>query len=245
MKKVIVFGGASAIATEVEKLFAAEGAELCLIDIKLSRLEAVKNDILTRYKTRIELIEFNPLDFSNQRVAFQNAIELLGGVDIVLIAYGTLPDQQRTQTDIEYAIEHFNINATSIIALSSHIANYFERIGKGTLAVISSVAGDRGRKSNYLYGAAKGAISLFLQGLRNRLFNKNVNIITIKPGIVATPMTAHLVKNFLFARADIVGRQIYEAINNQKDIVYVPGYWRYIMLIIKHIPESIFKRLNL
>jgi short-subunit dehydrogenase len=245
MKKVIVFGGTSAIATEVEKLFAAEGAELCLIDIKLSRLEAIKNDILARYKTRVELIEFDPLDYNKQKEVFQNAVEMLGGVDIVLIAYGTLPDQQKAQTDINYALEHFNINATSIIALSSIIANYFESIGKGTLAVISSVAGDRGRRSNYLYGATKGALSLFLQGLRNRLADKNIAIITIKPGIVDTPMTAHLEKNFLFARVETVGRLIYEAIINQKDVVYVPGFWRFIMLIIKLIPESIFKRLNL
>lgn len=245
MKKVIVFGGSSAIAAEVEKLFAAEGAELCLVDIKLSRLEAVKKDILARYKTRIELIEFNPLEFDKQKSVFQNAVDILGGVDVVFIAYGTLPDQQKAQLDIDYAIEHFNINATSIISLSSIAANYFENIGKGTLAVISSVAGDRGRRSNYLYGAAKGAISLFLQGLRSRLSDKNITVTTIKPGIVDTPMTAHLDKNFLFARVDTVGRLIYEAINNQKDVVYVPGYWRYIMLIIKHIPESIFKRLNL
>ena len=245
MKKVIVFGGASAIATEIEKLFAAEGAELCLLDTKMSRLQAVRDDILARYKTRIELIEFNALDFGNHNQAFHQAVETLGGVDIVLVAYGTLPNQEKAQNDIEYAIEHFNINATSIISLSSIVANYFEEKGSGTLAVISSVAGDRGRKSNYLYGSAKGAISIFLQGLRNRLSRKNVSVITIKPGIVDTPMTAHLPKNFLFAKVDVVARSIFEGIDAQKDIIYVPGYWRLIMCVIKHIPETIFKRLNL
>jgi short-subunit dehydrogenase len=245
MKKVIVFGGASAIATEIEKLFAAEGAELCLLDTKMSRLQAVRDDILARYKTRIELIEFNALDFGNHNQAFHQAVETLGGVDIVLVAYGTLPNQEKAQNDIEYAIEHFNINATSIISLSSIVANYFEEKGSGTLAVISSVAGDRGRKSNYLYGSAKGAISIFLQGLRNRLSRKNVSVITIKPGIVDTPMTAHLPKNFLFAKVDVVARSIFEGINALKDIIYVPGYWRLIMCVIKHIPETIFKRLNL
>ncbi len=245
MKKVIVFGGASAIATEIEKLFAAEGAELCLLDTKMSRLQAVRDDILARYKTRIELIEFNALDFGNHNQAFHQAVETLGGVDIVLVAYGTLPNQEKAQNDIEYAIEHFNINATSIISLSSIVANYFEEKGSGTLAVISSVAGDRGRKSNYLYGSAKGAISIFLQGLRNRLSRKNVSVITIKPGIVDTPMTAHLPKNFLFAKVDVVARSIFEGINALKDIIYVPGYWRLIMCVIKHVPETIFKRLNL
>ncbi len=245
MKKVIVFGGASAIATEIEKLFAAEGAELCLLDTKMSRLQAVRDDILARYKTRIELIEFNALDFDNHNQALHQAVETLGGVDIVLVAYGTLPNQEKAQNDIKYAIEHFNINATSIISLSSVVADYFENKGSGTLAVISSVAGDRGRKSNYLYGSAKGAISIFLQGLRNRLSSKNVSVITIKPGIVDTPMTAHLPKNFLFAKVDVVARSIFEGINAQKDIIYVPGYWRLIMCVIKHIPETIFKRLNL
>ncbi|MEJ5245414.1 MAG: SDR family oxidoreductase [Bacteroidota bacterium] len=245
MKKIIVFGGASAIAAEVEKLFAAEGAELCLLDTKMTRLEAVRNDILARYKTRVELIEFNALDFNSHKEVFFKAVETLGGVDIVLVTYGTLPNQEKAQHDTDYAIEHFNINATSVISLCSIVANYFEEKHSGTLAVISSVAGDRGRKSNYLYGSAKGAVSLFLQGLRNRLSSKNVSVITIKPGIVDTPMTAHLPKNFLFAKVDVVGRIIFEGINAQKDIIYVPGYWRLIMCLIKHIPETIFKRLNL
>lgn len=245
MRKVIVFGGASAIATEVEKLFAANSDELCLIDINLARLESVKKDILARYKTRIEIMEFNALDFSSHNDIFHKAVQTLGGVDIVFIAYGTLPNQEKAEKDVNYAIEHFTINATSIISIASIAANYFEEIGKGTIAVISSVAGDRGRRSNYLYGSAKGAISLFLQGLRNRLASKNINVITIKPGIVDTPMTAHLEKNFLFARVDVVGRQIYEAIQNPKDIVYIPSFWKWIMLVIKLIPESIFKKLNL
>ncbi len=245
MKKVIVFGGASAIATEVEKLFAADGAELCLLDTKMTRLQAVRDDILARYKTRIELIEFNALDFSNHKEIFNQAVDILGGVDIVLVAYGTLPNQEKSQNDIDYAIEHFNINATSIVSLCSIAANYFEEKERGILAVISSVAGDRGRKSNYLYGSAKGAVSLFLQGLRNRLSSKNVSVVTIKPGIVDTPMTSHLPKNFLFAKVDVVGRIIFDGINAQKDIIYAPGYWRFIMCVIKHIPETIFKKLNL
>lgn len=245
MKKVIVFGGASAIATEVEKLFAIEGAELCLLDLKLSRLEAVRNDIMARSKTRIEIAEFNAIDFESHQSAFDKAVEMLGGVDIVLIAYGTLPNQSEVEQDNMKAIQEFNVNALSVISLSTVVSNYFEKLGQGTLAVISSVAGDRGRKSNYLYGSAKGAVSLFLQGLRNRLSSKGISIITIKPGMVATPMTANMPKSFLFAKAEVVGKGIYDAINDGKDIAYVPKFWRLIMLIIKHIPEFIFKKMNL
>ncbi len=245
MKKVIVFGGASAIAVEVEKLFALEEAELCLLDLKLSRLETVKKDIIARSKTRIELLEFNALDFEAHQQTFEKAVELLGGVDIVLIAYGTLPNQSEMEQDNLKAIREFNVNGLSVISLSTVVSNYFEKVGKGTLAVISSVAGDRGRKSNYLYGSAKGATSLFLQGLRNRLSSTGVNIITIKPGMVATPMTANMPKSFLFSKAEAVGRGIYNAINNGKDIAYVPGFWRCVMLVIKLIPEFIFKKMNL
>ena len=111
--------------------------------------------------------------------------------------------------------------------------------------MISSVAGDRGRASNYIYGTAKGAVSIFLQGLRNRLSSSNVNVLTIKPGFVDTPMTSHLPKNFLYAKPELVGEQIYDAISKQKDIVYIPKFWRLIMFMIKHIPEFIFKKLSI
>jgi len=245
MRKVLVIGGASAIALELEKFFADEGASLYLCDLKMSRLEAVRDDIISRKRVDIQLFEFDALEFDNHKNFIEKVVAQSGDIDVAIIAHGTLPNQKDVEQDNIKAIKEFNVNGLSIISLSTVIANYFEHRGKGTLAVISSVAGDRGRASNYLYGAAKGAVSLFLQGLRNRLSSANVKVITIKPGMVDTPMTANMPKNFLFAKPETVAKIIYDGINNGKDIIYVPQFWRCIMFIIKHIPEFIFKKLKL
>jgi decaprenylphospho-beta-D-erythro-pentofuranosid-2-ulose 2-reductase len=136
-------------------------------------------------------------------------------------------------------------NFTGAVSILSYCANYFEPLQRGFIIGISSVAGDRGRQSNYVYGAAKGALSLYLQGLRNRLFAKGVRVITIKPGFVDTAMTFGLPGLFLVATPQSIGERIVAALGKSADIVYLPGFWRYIMLIIKHIPEPIFKRMKL
>ncbi len=244
MRKILILGGASAIAFETAKKFAADGDRLFLADLMLNRLEILREDINARFPTDIGIAEFNALDFTGHPDILQKADEYLGSIDIALIAYGTLPDQELMQSDVSKAVEQFNLNCTSIISLCTIISNYFEEKGAGTLAVISSVAGDRGRQSNYLYGAAKGCITTFLQGLRNRLSKKNVQIITIKPGQVDTPMTADMPKSPLFVKPVVVGQGIYKAIIQQKDVVYLPGWWKLIMFIVKIIPEGIFKKLN-
>lgn len=246
MKKILVIGAASAIAHETEKLFAEEGVQMFLTDLKLSRLQSVKDDLLARNKNnKIDIKEFNALDFELHSDLFSNASEAMGGIDIVFIAHGSLPDQPLMQTDYLQAVEHFKINGLSVISLATLAGDYFDKQGSGTIAVISSVAGDRGRSSNYLYGSAKAAVSTFLSGLRNRLSAKGIKVVTIKPGMVDTPMTADIPKNFLFAKPKVVGKGIYDAINSGKDIAYVPGYWRLIMFVIKHIPEVIFKKMSL
>ncbi len=245
MKKIMIFGAASAIAQETAKKFATDGAQLFLVDMNIERLETVKKDIYARTKNDVEIYEFNALDFDRHNELFNTAIETLDGLDAVLIAHGTLPDQEEMQINNRNAVHEFEINCTSVISLAGVAANYFEPLKKGTIAVISSVAGDRGRKSNYLYGAAKGGVSIFLQGLRNRLASSGVNVLTIKPGMVDTPMTAHIPKGPLFAKASDVGIGIYKAMKSEKDIVYLPGYWRLIMCAITHIPEAIFKKMNL
>ncbi len=133
----------------------------------------------------------------------------------------------------------------SVISLLTHLGNRFEAQRHGAIAVISSVAGDRGRLSNYVYGTAKGAVSIFMQGLRNRLYKSGVNVLTIKPGFVDTPMTAQLPKGALWAQPDHIAAGIIKAIDSGKTVVYLPGFWRLIMLIIKSIPESVFRRLSL
>jgi decaprenylphospho-beta-D-erythro-pentofuranosid-2-ulose 2-reductase len=243
--KVLILGATSAIAHETAKHFAAEGAELFLVGQSADKLNVVCDDLRVRGATRIETFAVNLNQLERHEEVIDTAIRALGGLDAALIAHGTLGDQQRAQADVPYMLAEFTTNAISYIALMTRLANIFEAQKRGCLAVISSVAGDRGRGSNYIYGAAKGTVSLFAQGLRNRLSKSGVAVVTIKPGFVDTPMTAHLKKNPLYAKPAPVGRRIYTAMLKGESVVYVPWFWRWIMLIIRNIPEAIFKKLSL
>jgi short-subunit dehydrogenase len=169
----------------------------------------------------------------------------LGDVDVVLIAHGTLPDQKTCEASVDTAMAEFATNATSTIALLTVLANRLESAGRGTMAVISSVAGDRGRASNYLYGSAKAAVSTFLSGLRQRLAKRGVAVVTIKPGFVDTPMTRNFKKGLLWAKPDAVAAGIVKAADKGTPVAYLPWFWFVIMAIIRAVPEFIFKRINL
>jgi short-subunit dehydrogenase len=174
------------------------------------------------------------------------AWDALKMVDVALIAHGTLPDQERAANDISYATEQFRINGESAVLCMLALSPRFETQRKGTLAVIGSVAGDRGRPSNFLYGAAKSAVEACASGLRAKLYKVGVNVLLIKPGFVATPMTAGLnLPAKLTATPDRVAENITSAVERKAGVLYTPWFWRFIMLIIRQIPEVIFKRLNL
>ena len=169
----------------------------------------------------------------------------MGGLDVALIAHGSLPDQKACESSVEKALHEIDINGLSVVALATRLGEKFAAQGRGSLAVIGSVAGDRGRQSNYVYGAAKGMVSLFLQGLRNRLAKQGIQVLTIKPGFVDTPMTATFIKGALWAKPEAIAQGIVRAIDRNKDEVYLPAFWWLIMTIIRHVPERIFKRLSL
>jgi len=163
----------------------------------------------------------------------------------VILAHGVLGDPERTHSrygDAEWVLK---TNLLGPISLLTAIAERFEKQRAGTIVAIGSVAGDRGRQSNYVYGASKGGLDLFLQGLRNRLFRSGVRVITIKPGFVDTPMTAHMPRGILFASPERIARGIRRAIRGGGDVVYLPGFWRAIMTVVRLVPEPIFKRLKL
>ena len=242
---MLLIGATSDIAHETGKIFAADGAWLFLVGRHREKLVAVADDLRVRGAGRVEtfLLDLTELDRHQELLA--KATEALGGLDAVLIAHGTLPNQRACERSVPDMMKEFATNCLSVISLVTLLANYFERQGYGSIAVITSVAGDRGRRSNYAYGAAKGAVDLFLQGVRSRLVNAGVSVVTIKPGLVDTPMTAALPKNFLFARAQTVGKGIYKAMLRGKDVVYLPWFWRWIMAIIKIVPEPLFKRMSL
>lgn len=244
-QNVIIVGATSTIAEQTARCFAADGATLLLVGRSEDRLSTMMGDLTVRGAQRVESIVLDVTDIDAQSAMFDNASATLDTIDVVIIAYGTLPDQLACQTDVKQALKEFYINGTSVISLLTIAANVLEQQGSGTLAAITSVAGDRGRQSNYLYGAAKGAVSLFLQGLRNRLARQGVNVLTIKPGFVDTPMTAEFKKGILWASPETVAKGIYKAISKKRDVVYLPWFWRWIMLVIVSIPERIFKRLGL
>lgn len=243
--RICILGATSALAHETAKYFAQDGAEFVLVARSPAKLLAVKNDLEVRGAKQVETYLADLSDLTGHQAMLDAALEYFSGLDMVLIAYGTLGDQQMCAQDVAATLEQFTINCTSVISLLTLLANYFEQQQRGCLAVISSVAGDRGRQANYTYGAAKGAITIFLSGLRNRLAKANVTVLTIKPGTVDTPMTAHMRKGLLFADAKVVGRGIYQAMLKRKEIVYLPGYWRVIMWVIKSIPETMFKKMNI
>lgn len=248
IRNVIIFGATSAIAQQVARLLVQDGASVYCVGRNADKLSALLADLRVRASSsqRIEGYVADLQEHEYHGNLLDRAIAALGTIDAVLIAHGTLPDQKRCESDIAYLRNEIDANALSVICLLTVLANHFEAQGRGVIAVISSVAGDRGRQSNYAYGAAKGMVSLFLQGLRNRLARKGVHVLTIKPGFVDTPMTRHIDKSGpLWVGPDVIARGIVHAMRKGRNQVYLPWFWHAIMLVIRNIPETVFKRMSL
>jgi decaprenylphospho-beta-D-erythro-pentofuranosid-2-ulose 2-reductase len=244
MQRILIVGATSAIAEAAARLFAARGDSLFLAARSGPRLQAIAADLSVRGASVAETGEFDARAFGAAALV-RTATERLGGLDAALIAHGTLSDQGACQLSIDRMREEFEINALSVMALCTELANQFEVQGRGVIAVISSVAGDRGRQSNYVYGTAKAAVTAFTSGLRQRLYSKGVRVVTIKPGFVSTPMTAAFKKGALWAKPASVAADIVRAMDGGKAVIYTPGFWRPIMWIIRSVPESVFRRLKL
>ena len=194
-------------------------------------------------QTHTHCMDLNDME---SHAAMLNAAQAaLGNIDTVLIAHGTLSDQKACEQSVEEMLAEIQTNALSTIGLLTIIANRFESKRGGTIAVISSVAGERGRASNYVYGSAKAMVSAFASGLRQRLHKSNVAVVTIKPGFVDTPMTASFQKGLLWAKPAAVAEKIVQAIDKGQDEVYVPAFWWAVMLVIQAIPIIIFKKIKL
>lgn len=243
--RVLIIGATSAIAGETAKAYARDGARLFLTGRDAARLASVRDDLVVRGAAQVETAELDITRISGHREVIELAVATLGGLDVALIAHGTLPNQALCQERVSETLDALQVNFTATIALLTLLANYFEAQRSGCIAVITSVAGDRGRQSNYVYGAAKGGVERFLQGLRNRLFRSGVAVVTIKPGFVDTPMTAGVRKTLLFTSARRAGRSVHRAIEGRRNVVYIPWFWRPIMALVTWLPEGIFKRLHL
>jgi short-subunit dehydrogenase len=243
--KIVIFGATSAIAQAAARLWAARGDELFLVGRNAERLSAVAKDLEVRGKKPIGTASADLTDRTRHAALIEKAAGHLKGIDTVLIAHGELGDQKKSEADPAAALAVIDSNFLSCVSLLTLLSPQFERQRSGTLAVISSVAGDRGRRSNYIYGAAKAGLNAFLSGLRARLSSAGVSVLTIKPGFVDTPMTAQFKKGLLWASADSVGKGIVRAVDRRRDVIYLPRFWCLIMSIIRAIPERIFKRLKI
>ncbi|MCB2200032.1 SDR family oxidoreductase [bacterium] len=247
MSNWLILGAAGGIASALGRELAARGHALILADQKSmqERLEWNAADLKTRYRATVHTLQFDALDFDKHDELLNKAEELAGPLEGVLLTTGVMWDQEELQNDPDRARLHHDINYTSAMSLLGLVANRFEQRGGGQIVAIGSPAGDRGRQSNYLYGADKAALHVFMQGLRQRLAPAKVNVLTIKPGPTRTPMTEGMEKLPLPSMPERVAADIARAIDKRCDVVYVPWFWQWIMHVIRHIPEVIFKRLKM
>jgi short-subunit dehydrogenase len=245
VKRIIILGATSGIALEVQRQLATRGWELLLVARSAERLAELQPDLLIRGSPRVLTYPADLVAIPEHERVFAFASHTLPDFDTVLLAYGSMHDQKTAATSIAVLSEELQVDFVSAAAILTLFAADLERRRTGCVAAISSVAGDRGRRSNYVYGSAKGGLSLFLQGLRSRLYPAGVRVITIKPGPVRTPMTDQLRNSMHLADPRQVARDIVRGLEGRSpDILYTPAIWRYIMLVVRLIPETVFKRLS-
>lgn len=243
-QRIIIIGASSAIAEHCARLWAQQPVDFVLVGRDRERVDRVAADL--RVRSPQSSAQYVVIDFTDAAaiaaLAVQTAAE--GKIDIVLIAHGNLPVQSDCEQDLLKSQQALEINGVSPVLFAEAFAAQLQKAGRGTLAMIGSVAGDRGRKTNYVYGAAKGLIERYAQGLQHRFAGTPVKIVLIKPGPTATPMTAHLPPRGL-ASPEAVAQAIVAAIDKGRPVVYAPARWALIMMIIRHLPRFVFNRLNI
>jgi decaprenylphospho-beta-D-erythro-pentofuranosid-2-ulose 2-reductase len=244
-KTLLILGATSAIARGTAEAFAKRGYSLFLVSRDTEELERLSHDLNTRFQVKVNFEPFDADNYLEAEECVNNIIHQADNLEGVLIAIGDLGEHEQSIQNITKMNNIFIRNFTAPCALLTAFAKYFEAKKSGFIIVITSVAGDRGRQSNYVYGAAKGGLNIFLEGLRNRLFHHNVHVMTVKPGFVDTSMSFGLPNLFLVAKPNEIGEGIAKAWGKKKNVVYLPWFWKYLMIIISSIPESIFKRLKL
>jgi len=244
-ERVVVFGATSAIAAEAAVIYAARGARLHLVGRNAEKLEGVASRCRRERAAGAEIstqaADFAELDDNAAVVA--SAVAALAGIDIALVAHGDLGDQLASERAFEDAEPILRVNFTSVVSLLVPLANHLESVRSGRIGVITSVAGERGRPRNYTYGAAKGALNVYLQGLRTRLYRSGVSVTTLKLGPVDSPMTRGHSKHLLFGKPESVARGIVRAVDARRPEAYLPAVWGAIMPLIKRVPEGLFQRL--
>lgn len=243
MKNVLIIGATSDVAQSLSNLFLPPDYKLYLAGRRIQRLKPLKAHLKTVFAADAELIEMDVCETGSHPALFD---PLAGRIDILICLAGYLGDQKKAQSDFNEAAKIIATNFTGLVSIINLFAGHFEERGHGLIVGVSSVAGERGRQSNYIYGAAKAGFSTYLDGLRNRLHPAGVHVITVKPGFMDTKMTAGLnLPKPLTAQPEQAARLIAKAIDKRKNTVYILPVWRWVMLVIRNIPEFIFKKLSL
>ena len=246
-KRIVIIGATSAIAEHCARLWLEkQPADLTLVGRDTQRIERVATDLKVRSpQSEIRVVQAEFLDPEAINATVRDIVKS-GRVDIVLIAHGSLPEQIECQNDLQYCRDTLEINGVSPVLYAEAFAKEMEKANHGTIALIGSVAGDRGRKSNYVYGAAKGLVTRYAQGLQHRFAGSGVKVVLIKPGPTDTPMTVHLKgKGAKLAPVEGVAKQIIEGVEAGKPVIYTPGKWWLIMMVIRHLPAFVFNKMNI
>jgi decaprenylphospho-beta-D-erythro-pentofuranosid-2-ulose 2-reductase len=245
LRNVIVIGATSGIAQAISRLIAERHCRMFLVARDAEKLGSVAADLTVRGAEMAATYCTDLADTATHAEMLASAWQQLGTVDSAIIAYGILGDQKEAERNWLEAAEILNVNFNSVASLVTRLANNFEKQGSGQIVGIGSVAGDRGRRTNYIYGSAKAGLETLLEGVRHRLAPKGIGVLLVKPGFVDTPMTAHLPKSPLFASPAYVAAKIVTAMESGKSTIYVPFFWRPVMWIIRALPERIFNRLSI
>lgn len=246
-KKIVIIGATSAMAKQCARLWVqGQSVDLTLVGRDAGRVERVAVDLRVRSPlSEIRIVQSDFLDTKAIRGTV-DAIVAQGDVDVVLIAHGSLPAQSECQHNLEVCSDALEVNGVSPVLFAEAFVKHMGKANHGTLALIGSVAGDRGRKSNYVYGAAKGMVTRYAQGLQHRFASTDVKVVLIKPGPTDTPMTSHLKgQGPKMASVEEVAQKIVDAIDRGQSVMYVPGKWAFIMMIIRHLPKLIFNKLDI
>ena len=243
MNYILILGASSGIAEATAREFARQGFGILLAGRNTDKLSVIQQDIEVRYEVPVSTYSFDAGDFKSHQAFWD---KLPHRPEVTLCAFGYLGEQEKAQTDWEEAQQIIEANYTGAVSVLNVVAETYAKQGRGTIIGISSVAGERGRQSNYLYGSAKAGFTAYLSGLRNRLYKKGAHVVTVKPGFVRTKMTEGLeLPKPLTAEPEQVAKAIFKAYRSKKDVIYTLPVWSMIMQNIRMIPESVFKRMNL
>lgn len=242
---ILVLGATSRIAHQLALRYAEAGQPVMVAARDAEEAEQIAADVAVRSGGRCEGVAFDATDFDTHPTLVAAVADALGPVDVAVLAFGAMGDQADSQARFEAAHTVIDVNYTGAVSICEALAAHMAEQGRGSIVGISSVAGDRGRQSNYIYGSAKGAFTLYLQGLRNRLFKDGVHVMTVKLGFVDTRMTYGMQTAIPIADPAQVSRAIRDAQTRRVDTLYYPRFWRGVMGVIKAIPEAVFKRLSL